>query len=100
MPAIQIVSALYGPPAARRPADFSERLAATCGAGATSCDVFCRSALTGLYKRGIFGGPRPVCQVVYRCGDGRTSTAESDQGEVLSLRCDYRPADSTGSRDR
>jgi len=102
IPAIQIVSALYGPPDARHPSDFTEHLAATCGAGATSCEVFCRPALTGRpgYNPGLFNGPRPVCQVIYRCGDGRTKTAESDEGDVLSLGCAYRPVDASGAQNR
>jgi hypothetical protein len=87
-PTVQIVSALYGAPHASRPYDFSQRLAATCGADATSCEAFCTPAGTGArrHHRWAFGA-RPICRVVYRCSDGRTKATEASEDDTIFLGC-------------
>lgn len=92
---IQVVSALYGPRHASRPYDFTDRLQATCGAGATSCEAFCTPAGTGAHRRHHFwnfgGGGRPLCRVVYRCSDGRTRATEVEQDDTIYLGCAVTP---------
>lgn len=85
---LRIVSASYGPPRAARAKDFSERLQQTCGDNAVACQSFCSKTLTGSAPG--FRVPftaRPVCRVIYRCGEGLTRAAETDDGDMIALSC-------------
>jgi hypothetical protein len=88
-PDISIVTALYGPASAPRPRDFTVRLQQTCGDRATTCESFCSSALIGRPKPEVHlpFSPRPICRVVYRCGDDVTRAIEADDNDTLVLSC-------------
>lgn len=88
---LRIVSASYGRPNAARAQDFSERLQQVCGEHAVVCQSFCAKSLTGA-AAGMhipFTG-RPVCRVIYRCGEGATEASETDDGEIIALSCKSR----------
>jgi hypothetical protein len=86
---VQIVSAVYGPPSAVRPHDFTERLTQFCGAGVSACETFCSRASIGGRTDGfrLPFSPRPICRVIYRCGGDLTKATEADEGETIILSC-------------
>ena len=86
---LRIVSASYGRPNAANARDFSERLQQTCGDHAVACQSFCSRSVTGAAPGlQIPFTPRPVCRVVYRCGEGRLTRAiETDDGDIIALSC-------------
>lgn len=89
---LRIVSAYYGKPGASHPFDFSLRLQQTCGDRSTTCESFCSKAQIGGPRSGLLKMPfhaAPVCRVVYRCGQETTLTAESEDGETLTLSCKH-----------
>jgi hypothetical protein len=86
---IQIVKALYGPPGAANPRDFSVRLQQTCGEKSGVCESYCSKALVGVSHQRLrppFSAP-PVCRVIFRCGESETRATEADSNETLVLSC-------------
>jgi hypothetical protein len=85
---LRIISASYGPPRAARAQDFSRRLQQTCGDHAVACQSFCSQGLTGSAPGlHIPFTARPVCRVIYRCGEGLTRATETDDGDIIALNC-------------
>jgi hypothetical protein len=85
---LRIVSASYGAPRGARVRDFADRLQQTCGDHAVACQSFCSKPMTGgaAGLRLPFSG-RPVCRVIYRCGEGLTRATETDDGDMIALSC-------------
>jgi hypothetical protein len=86
---IQVVSAVFGPRNDSDPLDFSKRLQASCGDSSTYCDAFCSEASVGAARAGLRPhlGWRPICRVVYRCGEQTTRTTEAARNETFTLNC-------------
>lgn len=85
---LRIVSASFGRPHAAHAQDFSERLQQICGDHGVACQSFCSKSLTGA-DPGLHVPftARPVCRVIYRCGEGLTQAAETEDGEIIALSC-------------
>jgi hypothetical protein len=86
---IQIVSALYGWRDDTRPVDFTARLQSLCGGAADHCETFCSPAFIGERPRARFVHPdgRPVCRVMYRCGETATLSSETERDDTILLSC-------------
>ncbi len=86
---IIILSAVFGPPKAARPIDFTERLSETCGSQATYCQAFCSRAAVGHPPRpgALIFPPRSICRVTYRCGGQLTRVTEADENDTFNLSC-------------
>ncbi|MEO7026805.1 MAG: hypothetical protein ABI056_04540 [Caulobacteraceae bacterium] len=85
---VVVVSALYGSGKTTQPVDFADRLAESCGRNISYCQAFCSRAAAGIVGRrpGLWGG-RPLCRVVYRCGDQMTRAVEAMDNESFTLSC-------------
>jgi hypothetical protein len=90
---IVVLSAVFGPPKAAKPIDFTERLAETCGAQSIYCQAFCTRAAVGHPPRvgGLLFRPHSICRVTYRCGGQLTRVTEADENDTFNLSCRLRP---------
>ena len=86
---IQIVKALYGPPGAGNPRDFSVRLKQICGEKSGVCESYCSRSLVGdsRPRAHLPFAAAPVCRVIFRCGESETHATEADNNETLVLSC-------------
>jgi len=90
---IVILSAVFGATKSMRPVDFTDRLAQTCGAGASDCQAFCTRAAVGRppWDKPLLFPPRSVCRVTYRCGPSLTKVTEAEENDTFTLSCRPRP---------
>jgi hypothetical protein len=91
---IVVLSAVFGPPKAPRPLDFTVKLADTCGPSSNYCQSFCTRAAVGHSVEGrplFLPPPHSVCRVSYRCGATLTRVAEADENDTFTLSCRARP---------
>jgi len=80
---IRIVSASFGTLGDKRKLDIVARLQELCGKGAQSCHVFCSETSFGRYNL----GRKPICRVIYRCGEESVRSVEAAKEEPILMRC-------------
>jgi len=81
--ALQIVVGSLGTKGRPRQKDITTDLSNLCGEGAHACSLICDE--TSFPNAKVRGG-KPICSVIYRCGDVTTSQ-QVEHGDTLFMQC-------------